>query len=602
MRKYLIILFSALIFAACHEQDKSQSASFVVRLKDVPGLSVKWTVGDCLFLADDLSSARKVSVSRDMISDDGTLVADFGSLSQGYGKVFAVKATQTSIVKGSAEIVPAIDGSLKDAFIAAGSCSPGENVITLAPVLGIVEFSLAHSGVYGVRIRARSDIFPVKAKYSFDVGKGEMIKASSTVEVPALSPVRVFIPVADGVDLNGCVFEFQNEKGETLASWSCDRSVKANAGEVASLGQIDAGVVFPEQGTSVADEMSPAAEIMPLMGIGLNLCGTFDDVLPYQGVTPDRSDPLSFETLHKQGVTTQATMDSMYEAGFRCIRIPITWYAHMDNTLSSIDKVFLDRIEEVVGYALKAGLYCIINVHHDTGTNVNTWIWADIDKYPNISPGFKNIWGQIARRFRDYDDKLLFEGYNELLDVKQSWGYPKVQGAIEAANRLNQDFVDAVRATGGRNYARNLIVSTYATSTSLNALEEFVMPEDRLPGRLIVQVHSYIPWSFCSPNSGGQTELKASDETDIEDDFKKIKTGILDKGYPCILGEYGAFPLSTRTHAQLGHHAAVYTRLAMRNGVVPVYWYNPMAYQNRTTGTWSYPAIKDSLINASRKY
>ena len=593
---------SALLFVACQEQDKPQDSSFTVRLQDVPGLSVKWTAGDCLFVADDLSSAHKISVSRDMISDDGALVVDLNSLAKGYGQVFAVKASQASIANGSAIITPSFDGSLRDAFISAGSCKTGENSILLRPVLGIVEFSLSHSGVYGVRIQSGADVFPVKVQYVFGSGRCQTVQAGNTVEMAALAPVRVFIPVAPGVDLSGSTFEFQNAEGETLASWTCDRSVTVRAGETVNMGEIDSGVEFPEQGSSVADEMAPAAEIMPLMGIGLNLCGTFDDVLPYQGVTPDRSDPLTFETLHKQGITTQTTMDSMYEAGFRCIRIPITWYAHMDNTLSSIDKVFLDRIEEVVGYALKAGLYCIINVHHDTGTNVNTWIWADIDKYPSISQGFKNIWGQIAQRFRDYDDKLLFEGYNELLDVKQSWGYPKVQGAIEAANRLNQDFVDAVRATGGRNYARNLIVSTYATSTSLNALEEFLMPTDRLPGRLIVQVHSYIPWSFCSPNADGQTELKASDEKDIEDDFKKIKTGLLDKGYPCILGEYGAFPLSSRTHAQLGHHAAVYTRLAMRNGVVPVYWYNPMAYQNRTTGTWSYPAIKDSLINASRKY
>ena len=565
-------------------------------------LDVKWTNGDILGVASEASSSgMSITASQGMISD-GVLNAEISAVSGGAGSYYFVKAESAVMGAGRAEISPAFDGSLRASYVAVGKCGSHDHEVTLSPVFGICEFTLTKVGIYGVRVIAEENIFPVTAVYEFGSSDCSAKTVRNTLELQVLAPVRAFIPLVSGANLAGCEFEFLDSSGEILSTFRNETSISVKPGTVFSLGQIDSDADFPGSGTDLSQGMDNAAQIMPKMGIGLNLCGTFDDVLPYDGVSGDRSDPITFETLHKQGVTTQVTMDSMYEAGFRTLRVPITWYAHMDNTLATIDKVFLDRIEEIVNYALKAGLYCIINVHHDTGTNVNTWIWADMDKYSDISPRFKNIWGQIARRFRDYDDRLLFEGYNELLDTRQSWGYPKVAGAIEAANRLNQDFVDIVRSTGGRNYARNLIVSTYATSCTPNALKEFILPKDRLEGRLIAQVHSYVPWEFCGPDVNGLKELPESYVPVIENEFVNIKTGLLEKGIPCILGEYGAFPLSTRTQQQLGHHAAIYTRAALRNGVVPVYWYNPMAYQNRTSGKWSYPEVKDSLITAYRDF
>ncbi|MBO4341260.1 MAG: glycoside hydrolase family 5 protein [Bacteroidales bacterium] len=553
-------------------------------------LSVKWVTGDIVLLSSDASdSGETVSVSPEMISGNSIAV----NVSSFSGNLYFVKVP---------DVNPVYDGSLKSAYYAAGGCRKGEESALLTPRLGVLELSVSKSGVYAIRISADSDIFPSKVSYDFKTGGISVKAAGSSVTIDALSPVRIFVPIVPEGQLSGCIFEFLNENGQTMASFNCEASLTVPSGTALNLGQVDAGVDFPSQGTDLTVGMEDAAAIMPKMGIGLNLCGTFDDVLPYQGVSGDRSDPISFETLHKQGVTTQATMDATYEAGFRCMRIPITWYAHMDNTLASIDKVFLDRIEEVVNYALNAGLYCIINVHHDNGDNVNTWMWADMDLYPDISPRFKNIWGQIARRFRDYDDRLLFESYNELLDTRKSWGYPKVSSAFEAANRLNQDFVNTVRSTGGKNYARNLIVTTYAASASLNTLQQFTMPSDKLPGRLIAQVHSYVPYNFCRADKDVQVEFPDSDIPAVEDVFTQIKQGLQDRGIPCILGEYGAFPVSTRTQTQLGRHAAVYTRNALKNGVVPVYWYNPMAYQNRTTGQWSLPELKDSLITAYKEF
>lgn len=350
-------------------------------------------------------------------------------------------------------------------------------------------------------------------------------------------------------------------------------------------------------------EGEKASDAIPRMGIGVNLCGSFDDVLNGNGdLSGDRSDPSTFETSHGQSLTTTATMTGIYSAGFHTIRIPITWYAHMDNPLSTIDDVFLNRIEEVVQYALNAGLYCIINVHHDAGSNKNRWIYADIDDYSTITAGFQNVWRQIAERFRDYSYKLLFEGYNEILDKPKRWFIPTVTSSYTAANNLNQDFVNVVRATGGKNTYRNLIVTTYSASTWEDALLSFRMPTDVVSNHLMVQVHSYKPDTFCTANAEKAVyTFEESDKAIIDEVFNLIQTNILDKGYPCVMGEYGAFPLADRivnNDAERCEHAAYYTIKCLQKGIVPIYWYNPMVYGQRSSGTWTYPYLKNAIIGA----
>lgn len=350
-------------------------------------------------------------------------------------------------------------------------------------------------------------------------------------------------------------------------------------------------------------ESEKASEAVPNMGVGVNLCGSFDDVLNGEGeLSGDRADPSTFETSHGRSLTTATTMTSLYAAGFRTIRIPITWYAHMDNTLSTIDDVFLDRIEEVVNYALDAGLYCIINVHHDAGSNKNRWIYADTGDYATITASFQNVWGQIAERFRDYDYKLLFEGYNEILDKPKQWFVPASATSYSAANQLNQDFVNVVRASSGKNTFRNLIVTTYSASTWAAALSNFVMPTDVVTDHLMVQVHSYKPDNFCTANTERAVyTFEESDKATVDEVFDMLQTNILDKGYPCVMGEYGAFPIAARivnNDAERCEHAAYYTTKCLEKGIVPIYWYNPMDYGQRSSGTWTYPYLKNAIIGA----
>lgn len=385
---------------------------------------------------------------------------------------------------------------------------------------------------------------------------------------------------------------------------ACRKSIVTPAATVAHhiyyLGKLTPGTWLSEDTPA---EGETAAQAVKNMGMGTNLCCTFECGLDYEEKGATREDPISFETMTARSKTTQQTMNSLAAAGFSTIRIPVTWYPHMDNTLATIDKVWLDRIGEVVQYALNAGMYAIINVHADAGNNANTWLLADMERYNDISARFLNIWGQIAQYFRDYDYRLIFEAYNEIVDYERTWFWPKKYSSVQAANLLNQAFVNTVRATGGYNTYRNLCVNTFSAGTLDITLKNFVMPSDRVDGHLMVQVHSYKPANFCSADLSRATYDFGSEEdiAEVAQEFSRIKQYLLDKGYPVVLGEFGSFPTKDRPDKARGHHAAEYLRRSLALGIAPMYWYNPMDYHQRSAGTWTYPELKDSLVMAYKK-
>lgn len=395
-------------------------------------------------------------------------------------------------------------------------------------------------------------------------------------------------------------FKFIAADGSTCTrTYTTPKATVANT--IYYIGNISS---FVWTGTDLPAEGETAAQAVSNMGIGTSLCCTFECGLNYEEKGATRDDPVSFETMTARSKTTQQTMNALAAAGFKTIRIPVTWYPHMDNTLSDIDKVWLDRIGEVIDYAFNAGMYAIINVHADAGNNEKTWLLADYENYADISSRFVNIWGQIAQYFREYDYRLIFEGYNEIVDRDRTWFYPKESSSITAANMLNQAFVNIVRSSGGYNAYRNLCVNTFSAGTYANTLKAFVMPDDEVENHLMVQVHSYKPANFCTADLSRATYEFGSDAdiAEIDAEFNNIKTWLLDKGYPCVLGEFGSFPMKERPDSERGHHAAVYVRKSLEKGIAPLYWYNPIDYQQRSSGSWTYPVLKDSIVVAYNKY
>ena len=272
-----------------------------------------------------------------------------------------------------------------------------------------------------------------------------------------------------------------------------------------------------------AQEFETATEAVKNMKVGWNLGNTFDShKIGVTGVTET-------ETLRGQAVTTPELMEMMKMAGFNAIRVPVTWYPHLDAS-GNIAPAWMNRIQEVVDYVINQGMYCIINVHHDTGHKKNEndgnkgWLRAKLENYTKNKATFEKIWQQIANKFKNYNHLLLFEGYNEMLDTLGSFNYASyetdkrinitnkqgdvvaqipydadvAQSAYDAVNAYAKSFVETVRASGGNNAHRNLIVSTYAAADARSQgtynKEPFVKmqkPEDS--NHIAFEIHTYPP-------------------------------------------------------------------------------------------------------------
>ncbi len=221
------------------------------------------------------------------------------------------------------------------------------------------------------------------------------------------------------------------------------------------------------------------------------------------------------------------------KAGFNAIRIPVTWYNHMDKSSGKIDPAWMNRVKTVVDYAMDEGFYTIINVHHDTGEK--GWLHAGGANYEENKELFVSIWKQICEIFRDYSDKLMFEGYNEILDDDNTWDEPD-EKAFDVANELNQVFVDTVRASGGNNEKRLLVVKTYCASSAYKSLASFRMPTDTAADKLIASVHIYRPFDFTNE---GYPQIKEWSSYELDHNIARIDQFFVKKNIPLIIEEFG---------------------------------------------------------------
>ena len=350
-----------------------------------------------------------------------------------------------------------------------------------------------------------------------------------------------------------------------------------------------------------AQEFESATVAVKNMGVGWNLGNTLD--ANGKGI----SDVVQSETYWGQPVTKPELITMMKEAGFGAIRVPVTWYTHIDGD-GNVDAAWMKRVHEVVDYVINAGLYCVLNVHHDTGAHDNAWVIADNGNYEKTKARYVNLWTQIANEFKDYDQHLLFEGYNEMLDKYNSWcfaGFQRPNGynADEAAsaykglNGYAQSFVDAVRATGGNNTQRNLVINTYAAANGngnwnahlTDVLTELATPSDVTKNHLAYEVHAY-----PTLNNG---------KNEVNDIIDKVNTYLLPKG-PVILGEWGT---SNVDKAQTDYDLAPKTFLefckymvqkAKENNIATFYWMGLSDGVYRSYPAFNQPAIAEAITKA----
>lgn len=290
---------------------------------------------------------------------------------------------------------------------------------------------------------------------------------------------------------------------------------------------------------------------------------------------------------------TKELFTSLKKNGVNAVRIPVTWRDHMDSN-GNIDREWMDRVQQVVDYAYSQGMYVIINVHHDGGGDpkFGAWIIEESQKdYNTFLKKYKNVWKQIAERFKNYSDYLIFESMNE---VGFDTLYNKNKAdAYNLINKINQDFVDIIRATGGNNAKRHLLIAGYYTDIERTCDSLYKMPDDKAE-RCILSVHYYTPWDFCTCDIkhiwGTNSEVRQ-----METLIGKMKKNFVDKGIPVIIGEYAA---SGSDLSSCIFFIEKLNKLCSDYGIATFIW-DSGSQVNRKTYKWRTPQYLEALKRAT---
>lgn len=388
---------------------------------------------------------------------------------------------------------------------------------------------------------------------------------------------------------------------EVVVEVSRNNGNERTASVVFTAGDVTETLSIVQAAGTASEITADAQAIAKLMYPGWNLGNTLEGCI--NGTVFTNNVGLGGETSWQGTKTSQKIIDFVKAQGFRSVRIPCNWVCgHIsDATDNTIDKAWMARVKEIVDYCINAGLYVVLNDHYDGGWvegSFNDLSEENIQKHSQI---MKDIWTQIANEFKNYDEHLLFAGLNE--------PDAKTQEQTDVLIRYEQAFVDAVRATGGNNAKRILVVQ--APTTSIELSEQFyrALPTDIEPGRLMMEVHYYTPPQFTGVWENGNPYYfwgegnHATDdiykkynstwgeEADMLESFKKAKRQFSDKGVPVVLGEFAANWRSLdNAEAQKKHDASIrqfykyVVKYSLECGMIPFVWDINACNQQGSTG------------------
>jgi len=314
----------------------------------------------------------------------------------------------------------------------------------------------------------------------------------------------------------------------------------------------------------------------------------------------------SGETQWGNPVITQEMVQEVQDMGFNTLRVPVTWYEHLDDEYN-IEPSWLNRVYDVVNYGLDLGMYVIVNIHHD-----ESWIplMVNASECDNVKHNLQIVWAQIATKFMDCDDHLVFETLNEprTIDSEYEWsgGTPEERDCL---NQYHTACVDAIRETGGKNTDRFIMVSTYAASTVTIAMEELEIPNN--DENIIVSLHSYFPYEFCLDESGTTEWGTDEDIEDLADELDRIQYIFTSDNRAVVMGEWGS--LHKDNIAERTEHAESFANSCVDRDICPIVWdngnENELGLLNRQNFTdnndddddWYYPDIAEAIVNSVGK-
>lgn len=329
------------------------------------------------------------------------------------------------------------------------------------------------------------------------------------------------------------------------------------------------------------NDFASAAELVGQMRIGWNLGNTLDAL---------GSGGLDDEMSWGNPKTTKEMIDRVKAAGFNVMRVPVSWGMHLDAEYN-IDKAWLERVREVVDYGMDNDMFVILNTHHEE------WYMPRQSDVEEDLRELERLWQQIAEEFKDYGERLLFEGVNEPRlrgDGAEWWGTSE---AREIVNRYAETFVKTVRASGGNNSQRSLLVTPYAASSARENLAALRIPENA--GNVIVSVHAYLPYDFALNVRGTASYYNDGSVSTLMND---IKTLFLDKGVPVVITEFGSV---NKENEQDRIQCAVDFLNAAKSAGVPCCWWDNNArwgdgelfgLLDRSSGGWFFPSLVERML------
>lgn len=410
----------------------------------------------------------------------------------------------------------------------------------------------------------------------------------------------------------GCA---KNDGGST----SSDDSSTVDSGE-SSVGSSDTDTPEVPDEPKEWHELSQT-EITAAMGMGWNLGNQLEAI---NGSTPK-------ETAWGNPLISEALFPLVKEQGFSTVRIPVSYLSHIgEGPDYTIEKEWLDRVQEVVDYSINSGLYTIINIHGDGYYTIDGgWLLCNepADKQTEIKAKYEAVWRQIAERFKNYDEHLIFESMNEEFDGNYSGPNDEAYANI---NAYNQIFVDTVRKTGSNNAKRWVLMPGWNTNIDQTAMDErFKIPEDTLcesdGNRIMISVHYYDPYNFTINEDMNQAKFQwgkyatsgaenSGSERAVDVAMAKLVQAFVSKGYPVVIGEFGVQDKSkySESFPEFRRYWTEYVvSAAKQNGCVPVYWDNGYMYDkgfaifDRRSISVTQPELIEAMmraINAEEPY
>lgn len=363
---------------------------------------------------------------------------------------------------------------------------------------------------------------------------------------------------------------------------------ESSADSAASSGTSSAG--SEESGSDVSkthtnDPMTvtSAKDLVAQMKVGWNLGNTMDAT---------GGSGIDAETSWGNITTTKMMIDAVKNAGFNVFRLPVSWGTHLDENYN-VDPAWMDRVQEIVNYGIDNDMFVILNTHHEE------WympVESDVDE---DLKELEALWTQIAERFKGYNEKLIFEGVNEPRLRGDGAEWTGTTESREIVNKYAKTFVETVRATGGNNADRCLMVTPYAASSSATNMQALEIPEDS--DKIIVSIHAYLPYSFALDTAG--TDVYDPNDKSIPDLFENIKYYFLDNDIPVIIGEFGS--VNKMNDEDRIKCVTDYLTTAKEYGVPCVWWDNGtrvgdgenFGLLDRTDCTWYFPGIMEAIQN-----